>query len=103
MYDVIYKNRYIWNREKAEINYRKHNIHFEQATGIFEDLFAVDQYDDEHSDYEDRYCTTGRAGILITVSYTMRDQLVRIFSARKADGEEKEAYERSIRAHLGER
>jgi uncharacterized DUF497 family protein len=65
-------------------------------------FFAVDHYDDEHSGYEDRYYTTGRAGILITVSYTMRDQLVRIFSAGKADSEEEEAYERSIRAHLGE-
>jgi uncharacterized DUF497 family protein len=55
MYDVIYKNRFIWNREKAELNYKKHGIHFEQAADVFDDLFAVDQYDDEHSDYEDRF------------------------------------------------
>jgi len=103
MYDVMFKNRYIWNKAKAEESYRKHKIHFEQAVDVFDDLFAVDQYDEEHSDYEDRFYVTGMAGILITVSYTMRDQLIRIFSAREADSEEEEAYERNIRNYFGER
>jgi len=103
MYDVIYKNHYIWNKAKAETNYQKHGIRFEQAVDVFEDLFTIDQYDEDHSDYEDRFLIIGRAGILIAVSFTVRDQLTRIFSARKADSEEEDAYERNIRGYIGKR
>ena len=39
----------------------------------------------------------------ITVSFTLRDNLTRIFSARKADIEEEEAYDENIRRYIGER
>jgi uncharacterized DUF497 family protein len=51
--------RYIWNKEKAVGNIRKHGIRFEEAVTVFYDAFSVDAYDDENSDYEDRYTITG--------------------------------------------
>jgi len=39
----------------------------------------------------------------ITVSFTIRDNLTRIFSARKADNEEEGAYNENIRRYIGER
>jgi uncharacterized DUF497 family protein len=39
----------------------------------------------------------------VTVSYTLRGNLIRIFSARDADPEEEEAYNASVRNHIGER
>jgi len=53
--DVIYKGKYIWNRLKNEKNRRDHRISFEEAVDVFDDLFAVEEYDADNSDYEDRY------------------------------------------------
>jgi uncharacterized DUF497 family protein len=42
-------------------------------------------------------------GVYITVSFTLRDNLTRIFSAREADVEEEGAYNENIRRYIGER
>ena len=103
-HDVIYNGRFIWNRLKAEANHRKHGITFEEATEVFDDPFFVEEYDEENSENEDRYNITGFVkGIYITVSFTLRGNLTRIFSARKADIEEEEAYDENIRRYIGER
>jgi uncharacterized DUF497 family protein len=53
---------------------------------------------------EDRYNITGFVkGMFMTVSFTLRDNLTRIFSARKADNDEEEAYNENIRRYIGER
>ena len=102
--DVIYHGRFIWNRLKAEVNQRKHGITFEKATEIFDDPFFIEEYDEENSEYEDRYNITGFVkDMYVTVSFTLRDNLTRIFSARKADIEEEGAYDENIRRHIGKR
>jgi uncharacterized DUF497 family protein len=102
--DVIYHGRFIWNRLKAEANQRKHGITFEKATEIFDDPFFIEEYDEENSENEDRYNITGFVkDMYITVSFTLRDNLTRIFSARKADIEEEGAYDENIRRYIGER
>ena len=102
--DVIYKGRFIWNRLKAEINRRDHRITFEKATEAFDDPFFVEEYDEANSVNEDRYNITGFVkGMYMTVSFTLRDNLTRIFSAREADGDEEEAYNENIRRYIGER
>jgi uncharacterized DUF497 family protein len=102
--DVIYNGRFIWNRHKAEINLREHGITFEKATTAFDDPFFVEEYDEENSLSEDRYNITGFVkGMYMTVSFTLRDNLTRIFSARKADNDEEEAYNENIRRYIGER
>jgi len=42
-------------------------------------------------------------GKYMTVSFTLRDNFTRIFSARKADSDEEEAYNENIRRYIGER
>ena len=102
--DVIYKGRFIWNRLKAEINRREHRITFEKATEAFDDPFFVEEYDEANSVNEDRYNITGFVkGMYTTVSFTLRDNLTRIFSAREADSDEEEAYNENIRRYIGER
>jgi uncharacterized DUF497 family protein len=104
IYDVIYNGRFIWNRLKAENNHRKHGITFEKATEIFNDPFFIEEYDEESSVNEDRYNITGFFNVrYITVSFALRDNLTRIFSARKADIEEEEAYNENISRYIGER
>ena len=104
IYDVIYNGRFIWNRLKAETNHKKHGITFEKATEVFDDPFFIEEYDEENSGNEDRYNIIGfLKGRYITVSFTLKDNLTRIFSARKADIEEEEAYDENIRRYIGAR
>ena len=75
-----------------------------KATEVFDDPFFIEEYDEENSEEEDRYNIVGfMKGIYITVSFTLRNDLIRIFSARKADSEEEEAYDENIRRYIGER
>ena len=102
--DIVFNGRFIWNRLKAEVNQRKHGITFEKATEVFDDPFFVEEYDEENSDNEDRYNITGfLRNMYVTVSFSFRDNLTRIFSARKADIEEEGAYDENIRRYIGER
>jgi len=102
--DVIYNGRFIWNRLKAEANQKKHGITFEKATEVFNDPFFIEEYDEENSDNEDRYNIIGFIkDMYITISFTLRGNLTRIFSARKADIEEEGAYDENIRRYIGER
>jgi uncharacterized DUF497 family protein len=102
--DVIYNGRFIWDRPKARDNYRKHKITFEEATEVFDDPFFVEEYDERNSVNEDRYNIVGFVkGAYMTVSFTLRDNLLRIFSAREADIEEEEAYDENVRRYIGER
>ena len=102
--DVIFNGRFIWNKLKAEVNQRKHGITFERATEVFDDPFFIEEYDEENSENEDRYNITGfKRDMYITVSFALRDNLTRIFFARKADIEEEGAYDENIRRYIGER
>jgi uncharacterized DUF497 family protein len=48
-----------WNTAKAATNIKKHGISFEEAKSIFFDAFAVQFFDQENSDTEDRFLLLG--------------------------------------------
>ena len=88
-----------WDELKAEINKDKHQgVTFEEAVTCFYDHDQIAFYDPDHSDYEDREILIGHSeqGRLLTVNYTLRDNTVRIISARKATNHEAEDYARRI-------
>jgi uncharacterized DUF497 family protein len=84
-----------WDPDKADANYKKHQVDFTEATSIFGDLLSITVYDPDHSDEEDRYLTMGMsvAGRVLIVSHTNRGDRVRIISARAAARRERKAYE----------
>jgi uncharacterized DUF497 family protein len=85
-----------WDDAKAEANVRKHKISFRAASRVFDDpLVLVEQ--DLSEDYgEERFLATGRVeGLLITVAFTERGGCIRIMSARKANSDERRAYDQS--------
>jgi uncharacterized DUF497 family protein len=89
---------------KNEKNKQEHGISFEEAVGVFDDPFSVEEYDIENSSGEDRYNITGNISgkwIVVTVTLSPRGELMRIISARRADSVETEAYYENIRANLG--
>ncbi|MBO4393361.1 MAG: BrnT family toxin [Spirochaetales bacterium] len=49
-----------WDANKDGINQQKHGISFDSACYVFEDLFAIIEYDEKHSVCEDRFCIIGK-------------------------------------------
>ena len=75
-----------WDADKATSNLSKHAVSFAEAMTIFADPFELTIADPVHSKAEMRYVSVGQSesGRLLVVSYTERDQRIRIISARKA-------------------
>ncbi len=84
-----------WDPQKAEANFKKHGILFEEAKTVFDDPFYLDFYDPDHSDEEHRYIIIGRSQTdqVLFVSYTERGDTLRLISARKATRPERNSYE----------
>ncbi|PIG93670.1 BrnT family toxin [Gloeocapsopsis sp. IPPAS B-1203] len=84
---------YQWNRDKAAANLRKHGIDFADALSIFSDDLAI-TIPDKRFD-EERFVTIGvdAFGRVLVVVYTLRDNEIRLISARKATRHERQQYE----------
>ena len=81
-----------WDDKKAAINKKKHGVSFETAAEVFLDDNRIDDFDDFHSDDEDRIKVIGKVGQILVVIYTERTDRLRIISARLAKKLEKEKY-----------
>jgi uncharacterized DUF497 family protein len=86
-----------WDEEKAASNLAKHGVSFEEAKTIFDDPLYVDFYDPDHSFDEHRYIIIGASQQrrVLIVSYTDRDDVCRLISAREVTRSERETYEES--------
>jgi uncharacterized DUF497 family protein len=84
-----------WDADKARINVQKHGVSFEEASTVFQDPLASTIYDPDHSEDEDRYLSLGQSSEnrLLVVSFTDRDETIRIISARVASRRERKQYE----------
>ena len=92
--------RFIWDKDKAASNLRKHGVTFDEASTVFADPLAVIFEDEEHSLDEVREIAIGHSVLhrLLLVSFTERgEDLVRIISARKGTRRERSDYEEGIR------
>ena len=85
-----------WDKEKAVVNLKKHDVSFEEAKTVWQDFFNIDLFDDEHSEGERRFLMVGeseRNRLLIVSYYTGRENGIRIISARELTPKEKRDYE----------
>jgi len=88
--------RFTWDRQKADRNRQDHEgVTFEEAATVFRDPLAYVFDDDDHSDTEHRELIIGysRRNHILIVSFTERADVIRIISARKADGDERRDYD----------
>jgi len=80
--------RFEWDKNKNEINIKKHGISFSEATSVF--------YDPDHSDDEERFIIMGisaKANLLtVCHCYRDKDKVIRLISARKATKTEEKDY-----------
>ena len=89
--------KFEWDSTKESTNIKKHGISFEEASSVFYDDFAVQFYDESHSELEeDRFLMLGvsNKAKMLMVCYCERQSgnRLRIISARKATKNEQKFY-----------
>lgn len=84
-----------WDKRKETANVKKHGISFEARTAFYDES-AIQFYDPDHSDQEDRFVLLGLSlkPQVLVVCHCFRESetVVCIISARKADKDEEQAY-----------
>ncbi len=87
-----------WDENKAESNFLKHGIQFEEAVTVFADPYLLFTEDSSNSQGEEREWAIGETedGSIVVVVFTMRGERIRIISARKATKRECQQYESGI-------
>ncbi|MBQ0946531.1 BrnT family toxin [Ideonella sp. 4Y16] len=88
--------RFEWDPKKAQVNFRKHKVSFEDAQSVFSDERALLIDDPDHSEEEDRFVLLGLSQslrlLVVVHCYRAEGQVIRIISARKADADEQSIY-----------
>ncbi|MCK5165316.1 MAG: BrnT family toxin [Desulfobacula sp.] len=88
--------RFEWDDKKDKTNTKKHGVSFEEARTVFYDEYAIQFFDPDHSEDEDRFLLLGMSFKLKTLvichCFRQEETIVRIISARKADKDEEQAY-----------
>lgn len=91
MQDTVFE----WDDAKAALNWHTHGVAFPQAVVAFRDPFALEWIDDRENYGEERINLLGRCeGVLLHVTYTERDERIRLISARRAERHEQDDYYR---------
>ena len=87
--------RFVWDRDKAAANLRKHGVDFEEAATAFGDPLSITIPDPDHSIGEERWLLVGQsgAGRLLVVAHTERGDEIRLVTARLATRGERDNYE----------
>jgi uncharacterized DUF497 family protein len=93
--------RFEWDLAKDRANQRKHGVAFDEAKTVFYDDHALLLEDPEHSGAEERYVLLGLSSklriLLVCHCYRASDEVIRIISARRADKQERDDYNRKVR------
>ena len=88
--------RFEWDPRKDEANQKKHGVSFEEAQSVFFDDDAIQFYDKDHSDQEERFIMLGMSiqSRMLVVCHCERwsGEVIRIISARKATKLERKHY-----------
>lgn len=91
------KYQFLWDQPKADLNFKKHKVSFEEARTVFYDENAIEFWDKTHSELEeDRFLFVGMSlkGRILLVCHCIRGEgnIIRIISARKATKSERKHY-----------
>ena len=85
-----------WDKRKEAANVKKHGVTFEEARTAFYDESAIQLYDPDHSEKENRYILLGLSlkpqVLVVCRCFRESETVVRIISARKADKDEERVY-----------
>ncbi len=88
-----------WNPKKAETNFKKHGVSFEEAVSVFFDPLSLTVSDPLHSDEEKRFIITELSDQQrqLVVVHTDRGDKIRIISARLTTPNKSRRYEQETK------
>jgi uncharacterized DUF497 family protein len=88
--------KFEWDDDKNSTNQKKHKISFDEAKSVFYDEFAIQFFDPDHSQQEQRFILLGMSSklkiLVVCHCYRENDTTIRIISARKATKQEQNNY-----------
>jgi uncharacterized protein len=86
--------RFEWDPAKANANFAKHGVSFDEALTAFSDPLSLTVFDPDSSLEEDRFVLQGVSSLerLLVVVHTDRGDAIRIISARIATRSERRSY-----------
>ena len=87
--------KFEWDESKAAKNLSKHGVSFNDAKTVFNDPLYLNFFDPDHSRNEERYLVIGESNRnrLLIVSYTKRNDVIRLINARTVTRTERKIYE----------
>ncbi len=90
--------RFLWDKGNKEKNFKKHQVIDSESEEIFFNENKKIFKDKLHSGREERFIVLGKTNKnrLLFVVFTIRNEKIRIISARDINRREKKLYEKSI-------
>jgi uncharacterized protein len=84
-----------WDPDKERSNIERHGVDFTEAATVFGDPLELTISDLDHSVGEFRFLSIGHSSFnrILVVSYTEREERIRIISSRTASPKERRQYE----------
>jgi len=92
--------KFEWNETKNRLNQEKHGITFEEAKEVFDDALQISKLDHRFNYFEERWITLGatkKEKLLVVANLFFSEdgeEIIRIISARKANNNERNIYEK---------
>ncbi len=92
--------KFEWSEQKSKLNQKKHKVSFEEAKEVFDDPLQISKLDHRFNYFEERWITIGsttRHKILVVANLYFSnkgEEIIRIISARKANKQERQYYEK---------
>lgn len=89
--------KFEWDKNKNELNIKKHRLSFEESKDAFYDDYSLILVDTMHNDYEERFFQIGmirNLKIVCVVFCIRRHDVIRIISARYATKKKIDEYEK---------
>ena len=86
---------FLWDHGNLEKNWTKHKVTRLECEEIFFNLPLIINDDEEHSTIEERYYDLGKSKSerYLFISFTIRNNLLRVISARDMNRKERKIYE----------
>ena len=96
--DLLYIEGFDWDDGNRHKSFIKHNVSNRECEEVFVNKPLLLKEDITHSNMEERWHAMGKADSdrRLFISYTIRNNLIRIISARNMNKKEKNIYEKEI-------
>ena len=97
MIDLSYVTGFDWDENNREKNWEKHQVRAGECEEVFFNLPLLLESDPDHSQKEPRYYVLGHtiAGRRLFIAFTIREDKIRVISARDMSKKERSIYEQT--------